>query len=418
MSKLKLLCWLLILALLAGGAAAVAWRSGLLGKRYTAVARLLVERCEPHVLSQAAEKYDPDEFENYRETQIELFKSPYVLTAALRNPKVKGQPSIERADAQHNAVEWLEKHISVECPNPRSGVLTVSLTSSDPQEAAVLVNAVVEAYVNEVINADRQRRRERLSDLQQIAAEKENEVRTRREQLKRELENSGAGDDETMKTRVQLAITMYTEFLREFQAMRTEHRALVSKLKEAKKTLLELPSAEIAEVEVAGLLNNNPQYRDLQSRLAMLESGSSRLHLGSVPPGTKLPPGLAQAQADYESTKARLEALEQKSREMIRAARRIAWEQESRRLEVQLEVSTEQLLTFEKEVEHRKNGADYVGRSSVAAQMARAEVDNIERILHGVAEELETLRVELKAKPRVQVLGDPNSPAAVPTCPD
>ena len=51
MSKLKLMCWLLILALLAGGAAVVAWRCGLLFKRYTAVARLLVERREARASS-------------------------------------------------------------------------------------------------------------------------------------------------------------------------------------------------------------------------------------------------------------------------------------------------------------------------------------------------------------------------------
>ena len=79
--------------------------------------------------------------------------------------------------------------------------MQVTATEPDREDAAAMVNAVVDAYMNEVVNYDRQQRRDRLSDLQQISAEKENEVRTKREQLKRELENIGAGDDETMKAR-------------------------------------------------------------------------------------------------------------------------------------------------------------------------------------------------------------------------
>ena len=71
---------------------------------------------------------------------------------------------------------------------------------------------------------------------------------------------------------------------------------------------------------------------------------------------------------------------------------------------------------MKKKLRTNRNEAENVGRSSVNIQMARAEVENIERILHGVAEERERLRVELKSVPsRVTVLsGNPHEPAAVP----
>lgn len=161
-------------------------------KKYTATAYLLVERHEPHILSRAAEKDDPAEFESYRATQMQLMKWRFVLMAALRDPKVRDLPGVIREDARHRTIAWLGKEIRVECPDPRTGLFTVSLTSSDPNEAAVLVNAVVRAYMEEVVNYERQMRRDRLSELQQISAGKENEVRTKRAQLKRELENIGA----------------------------------------------------------------------------------------------------------------------------------------------------------------------------------------------------------------------------------
>ena len=145
----------------------------LAGKKYTATASLLIERRQPHILRGAAEKDDPGEFECFRATQMQLLKSPFVLMAALREPKVKYLPGVVREDGRHRVLAWLGKAICVGCPERTAGVVTVSFTDSDPQEAAALVNAVVNAYLNEVVNYDRQLRRVKLSELQQISAEKE-----------------------------------------------------------------------------------------------------------------------------------------------------------------------------------------------------------------------------------------------------
>ena len=387
-------------------------------EKYTATACLLVERHEPHILARTVEKDDPGEFESYRATQMQIFKSPYVVMAALRNPNVQAQPSIKREEDRHHAVAWLGKAIRVICPDQRAGVLTVSLTSNDRKEAAVLVNAMVDAYMNEVVNLDRQRRRDRLSDLQQISAEKEVEVRTKREQLKRELENIGAGDEQTVQARIQLAMSMYAEFQHQFQAMRAEHRNAVARLAEAKRVLQDLATAEIPQIEVVSLLNSDPNYHRLQKRIARLElkrrHEMEKLHSNEAAPGTEQ----ARTQAELSSTKEQLENLEQKSGDLVRGARRIALEMEIRRLESQIEISTGQLAAFEKEVERKGQDAESVGRSSIAANMARAEVDNLEQILRAVAMEREILRVNLKAGPRVRVLGDPSAPAAVPEGPD
>ena len=66
---------------------------------------------------------------------------------------------------------------------------------------------------------------------------------------------------------------------------------------------------------------------------------------------------------------------------MIRAALRIELQNNVRRLESQLEISTGALAAFEKEVEKKANQADNVSRGTVNIQMERAEVENIEQIL-------------------------------------
>jgi hypothetical protein len=83
-----------------------------------------------------------------------------------------------------------------------------------------------------------------------------------------------------------------------------------------------------------------------------------------------------------------------------------------------LDIAAEQVNTFQKEVESKAREADAIGRSSVAARMQRADLEIAERILHAVAEERERLKVELDSPPRVSILGDKASPAAVPENPD
>ncbi len=328
-------------------------------------------------------------------------------------PKLKNRACIRREDDRHNAIQWLTEAIHVDSPEKNGGIMEVSATEPDKEDAAVLVNAVIDAYMNEVVNADRQSRRDRLSDLQKISADKEVEVRTKREQLKRELENIGAGDEQTMAARIQLAVSVYAEFQRQFQGMRSEHRIAVARLAEAKRVLQDLAITEIPETEVVALLNNNPEYRDLQTRVAALKAFTDVQDRALVQ-GTRRPPTAVRAKAELDNATAQLQTLKEHSSDLVRGARRIGLEMEIRRLETQIEISTGQMAAFEKEVERKGQEADSVGRSSIAAKMAAAEVDNIEHILHNVAEERERLRVELMSKPRVQVRGDPNAPAAVP----
>jgi capsular exopolysaccharide synthesis family protein len=384
--------------------------------QYQAMALLEFAPSNPTILGkQTADQAQviANEFEIFRDTQQSLIKSRFVIMAALRDPKLKNRACILREDAKHNTVEWLTDEVRVDPALKNAGLMQVSTTQPDPEDAAAIVNAVVDAYWNEVVNADRQQRRDRLSELQQISAEKENEVRTKREQLKRELENIGAGDEQTMAVRTQLASSMYAEFQRQFQGMRAEHRMLLGKLQEAKRALADLPGAEIPETEVVVLLNNNPMYRDLQTRLGFLRQ-AKMAHGIALAPGTRETPTFARTNAEFESTTAQLEKLDSDTRDQVRGAKRIALEQEIHRLESHVEVSTGQLAGFEKEVERRGNEAESMGRSSVAAQMARAEVDNIEHILRSVAEERERLRVELNSATRVTVRGDKNAPASVP----
>ena len=165
---------------------------------------------------------------------------------------------------------------------------------------------------------------------------------------------------------------------------------------------MELPDAEIAETEVVVLLNNNPLYRDLQSRLAFLEA--NRTGSTTTPPCRErsCPPGSCGARAEYDATKAQIEELESSPAKWFAAPSGSPWSRRSAAWKARMTIPPSSCRPSKRKSRRKGNEADSVGRSSVAAQMARAEVENIERILHGVAEERERLRVELRSQHRVK----------------
>lgn len=137
---------------------------------------------------------------------------------------MKNLPSIVREDSRHNAIQWLTSLIQVNFEK-NSGVMYVSATLPDATEAATIVNAVVEAYMDQVVNVDHHKHRDRYDSLQRVSTEKEEEVRRLREQLKHELEAIGAGDDQTASLRGQMAVSIFAEYQRELQKLKFDRNA-------------------------------------------------------------------------------------------------------------------------------------------------------------------------------------------------
>jgi polysaccharide biosynthesis transport protein len=386
--------------------------------QYEAEALLTLEATPPKIISQTADQsVGINEFEYFRETQAGLVKSRFVIMAALRDPKLKARPCMQREDDRHNAIAWLTEQIKVDFKGKNAGLMAVSASQPDKEDAAAMVNAVVAAYKREIIDKVREERQKRLTELTTISGDKENEVRTKREQLHRELEMAG-GDEQTMAIRATLATTIYADTQREYQRMKSESRGLLGRLEETKRILADLmdpksPGSEIGETEYAMLLNNNPAYRDLLGRRALLRQ-IAFLHTSRMGQGSNPTIGYRQNTAELTSTENLINELESKSKEQVRNSKRIELQREISRLQAQSEVAAEQLRLYEKEVEKRQSDADAAGKSTINAQMLKAELENLKNILQRLAEEREALRVELNSKPRVEITGDQTSPAAVP----
>ena len=86
------------------------------------------------------------EVKPYLLTQVQLIKSDSVLDAALANPAISNLPMV--APSKDPKAD-LRKELRVAIVGDDTYLIEVSLASRDPDEAAAIVNAVVDAYIEQ-----------------------------------------------------------------------------------------------------------------------------------------------------------------------------------------------------------------------------------------------------------------------------
>ncbi len=106
-----------------------------------------------------------------------------VLMSALRKPEVKDIPIVRYKTQYSDPVDWLSGKLSVSFPG-RAELMMVSLSLDDPKQAQALVKAVVDSYMTDVVLAENERKHQRFDELDGICGDKEQEIRTKREELK------------------------------------------------------------------------------------------------------------------------------------------------------------------------------------------------------------------------------------------
>ena len=189
----------------AGGSEKLGVQAGTRAKN-TATAFFMISMQENSLICGGTIQVDRDRFDIYKNTHAELLRSRLVLRAALRKPDVAKLPWVKDRKASGDLERWLGDHLEVTFP-AKAEIMKVSLrTHDDSADAVVLLNAVADAYMSEVVNAEQDRKRRRLEELERACGDKEQQVRQKREELKGLVASAGGADPETRKTRQNLLL--------------------------------------------------------------------------------------------------------------------------------------------------------------------------------------------------------------------
>ncbi len=367
---------------------------------------LVFRTAEAGSRSERAEAVGRSRFEIYKATQQQLITSPFVITAALRQPGINELRCIRQQD---DPVVWLRRKIKVSFPGGAE-IMRVSLKGKDPKEAATLVQAVIDAYQDEVVYIERADRKKHLSELDVVYAEKEDQVRARRTEFKQLAERLGTGEGPTFALKQENALQQFRayrdELLRHQLALRRANGE-----RHAKKALLEtLDKEEISENELGEFAQKDPIARQMLTELISRRSKYDAM-IGA-PDATSA--DTEQVQRELKVAQQQFDKRKEELREDLRRKKIVMFEQGLKRLEIEIAIAEQQVILLQEDVDRQRKIVEKFGESSVDLEMMRAEIRSMEEVLHAIRLERNKLRVELRSASRITLIQQ----AEVPKGPD
>lgn len=455
--------WFLALALglvLGGMAAAAAWY--LVPAPYEAFAELRVSEVPDRILFETER---PPAFSTYKQTQMRLVTSPFVLAAALRDPEVS---SLSILQEQEHEIEWLEEELEV--ASPATEFVRISLSGDRPKELATIVNAVQNVYLQEVVEAQKRRRRERKQSLEDIFREIEEKLRKRRTYMRELAEKLHTSDSKTLTVKQQMAVEYFGQLRKEhaqirFDLMRartqlaarqalpeemsTETNAdpqptspnqpatgggppqTAAPMPRAQDAGASPPAGSGAGVTGAADANSTPEAaEDVDGEsLPGLDDLTIEAELAEMPEiqalkdevrrferlldrtaervRSKDHPALREIEADLARAQSDL-ALKRKELEPLvrkRYEERLEAENRAglRQIERQIAILEKQEEQLRGELESQQMEAKQMGIDSFELESLKQEIDQIDKVANRISEEIQRLDVELNSDPRVSV---------------
>ena len=152
---------------------------------YSSTSKIYVEQDGPKIITQ--EQGVLTQSKNYLYTQSELIKSTPILSAVVAEPVVAGLKTFTKID---NPVGYLKGHLKVDI-GKRDDIITITCASPYPDEAAFLVNSIVDSYITYQSTFKHTTSNEILKILQREKAKRDQELQEKRQALLEFTRNHG-----------------------------------------------------------------------------------------------------------------------------------------------------------------------------------------------------------------------------------
>jgi len=188
--------------LLGGLSASVVWV--LVPVHYEAQSLIKVHRIQPVVL-QNVTNGGIDEvaaYDIFKKTQMQLLKSNFVLARAARRSEMVALKTMQ--EHKEDPVDFLESNLIVDYPGDAE-LMRVAIKGTHRDDLATIVNAVVQSYMDEVVNADQVVRLKQRDLLNQHYSKNQEEFRNKSEKYHALINQLGFSNSESARLRRKIA---------------------------------------------------------------------------------------------------------------------------------------------------------------------------------------------------------------------
>jgi hypothetical protein len=184
---------------------------------------LRVHAVPPTIASGGEQKLDLAEFDFYKRNLAALIKSPLVIDRVLDDKTIRDLPLIREHEA--NLSDWLADQIEVKYPG-NAELMTIGMVADDHQQAKAIVDAVMTAFMRQVVQPEQGDRVERRDNLDKKLSALKQQVLDKQRQLYELSQQIGTSDAQTAKVHHRIEIDSLETLMRS----RTETQKKLSDL--------------------------------------------------------------------------------------------------------------------------------------------------------------------------------------------
>lgn len=262
--------WQALILWLAGSGALIALAYQRIKPTYDAISQVLVDLGDDQIFA-ASSAAQVDHFQ-YMQTQVALITNPTTVGNALgKRPELLQFPMLRGvADPETEIRQALKVAIL-----PKSSLIQVEMSSQNPAEAATIVNAVVDAYVEQATSKSDSSTKMRIERLTAIREEQDRKVKNHRRVIGELAKSLVASDIKAAQSRNVTSLDIYrrwNEELTRVQIMRITAKTRLDQLSKEKVLPPQSVDGEQMKAAVGDAFYALPTVAALQGRIEQAES--------------------------------------------------------------------------------------------------------------------------------------------------
>jgi len=357
---------------------------------------------------------DNAEYEAYRKTQVQLIKSPFVLTSALRRP---GISSLATFSDEDDPVGWLMRNVQVSAPM-ESEVVQVRLRGENYTEVTQIVNAVTQAYLNDVVNKEKTERLQRRDTLERKYKENMAEVRANLDTYHNLAKSLGTSDSAEVATQRALLLDHLGTLRAQINQNQRDLTLIDAELaimdaKDKGEISLE---QSVPEETIDALLLRDPQFAEIRERLAAIEESMSYQAERSARGGND--PAVKRLEAMRDAMVRRLEDRKEELRPQIVA--QLALDSSNRRtgaaaespvvLRMRRKILADQLEDANKQFDKVADEVRALGAANADLLARKQETEQLTKVTDQMCVQLKATEIDVGMPNRVELIEEASPP--------
>jgi len=379
---------------------------------YRASAWLQIKGIQPYVAFPDREIRDRDSNRKFVHTQVELLRSPLILGRVLSQPEIAGMSEIR---SRRDPVDWLSTQGLLIAPKGSSELLEVAFEGVNPENSALLVNAIIDAYFTMRQEKRGQRAQSVISLLEDERARRSEEIKLLQSEVRQLQKQLVANDPSLTSTSLIGSDVVISESpLKSMQEnlakAQIEHKVLaaqVQALEDSVQTgpavpdvLIEREIAQREEVQrVLVALNQKKVLRD-QALNVSIRGGTD--------------PRIRKLNQDIASLESTLKALRDTNRPRIReemkAMSGLQRQQELATLKTQLETQKLIVQSMRANYDAMVEDISQSGGQTLDLKFKQAELNRKQQVFDSISERAAQIATEMYAPSRVELVQKATTP--------